>query len=393
MLKKVTPKPKNQLDNDIMVCPICGYTGKNLTPHILLFHKYKTSADFLKEYPGCGFMSVNRGKPRKFVCSICGETFKQKHIKPTNKNSLEQHLLEKHNIVTKPRDTAFTPLRCPICGKQTPHLYDHIIKKHRIEWDDFCKEYEYTGPKTVFSEEHKKQLSINKKKFYDSDKGYIRKLQQSKDQAGEKNFVFRPGAMEKISSAAAERQTQGHNFNKHSHGLKVVFQYEGSKYFCRSFEEFSVMIHLLKAGKPFLYEKTIVQYKMNRQYKKYVLDFEIDGEYFEIKSKEDIKKTKNLCKFIRVSEELQKINKQLNIVDYIGLCDILGIIPLKPVEIREHLKELLNMEDTRIQQTLKPGCKSRILSKIVGDEYLNHPQITITRWNPKNKDNQKEDNK
>ncbi len=65
----------------------------------------------------------------------------------------------------------------------------------------------------VFTDEHKKSLSVNKKRFYQSERGLELKDEQSEMYSGNKNPACRPSVRKKISDAAIKRiKNNSNNF-------------------------------------------------------------------------------------------------------------------------------------------------------------------------------------
>ena len=243
---------------NMIECPICKKQFKSLNKHVEWQHNISI-ADFKKKYNITKMQENCRKADYNLTCPYCNEKFKLNnalsiHIKFNHKEEWKHIQEEKQKTKAETNH-----LKCAICGFETNLLYYHINCSHKdITWEDYCKKFNNDiNIKSYFTEEHKKMLSVNKKKFYDSDRGLKERERLSKKFSGENNPACNPEVRKKISDAATKKMIDIDYdiFTKCSYGIKFKFVYNGNTYYTRSFEEFKVLYTLLKNNISFEYEK------------------------------------------------------------------------------------------------------------------------------------------
>lgn len=168
---------------EYIICPICGKEIVNLLAHIKIHKEYKIydKQTFYKYFPNyTGKFQIDRRVDRECKCHICEKVFK-------HNNNLQLHYKRHHeqwyneNKVQDNRTCA--KLKCPICGKMSSDIKQHVNRSHRMDWEEFCKQYNWDLKLTKYvSAEYKKHLSENKTLFYQTtERGKeLRKLQSVK---------------------------------------------------------------------------------------------------------------------------------------------------------------------------------------------------------------------
>ena len=148
---------------EYIVCPICGKEIVNLLAHIKIHKEYKIydKQTFYEYFPNyTGKFQIDRRVDRECKCHICEKVFK-------HNNNLQLHYKRHHeqwyneNKIQDNRTCA--KLKCPICGKMSSDIKQHINRSHRMDWEEFCKQYNWDLKLTKYvSTEYKKHLSENK---------------------------------------------------------------------------------------------------------------------------------------------------------------------------------------------------------------------------------------
>ena len=347
-------------------CPICKSSFMDLSRHVKHKHGMR-SEEFKYKYPLVPLKSISALPEMVFyTCDICGKEC-------NGKNSLVKHYQREHpeNVTdVRPTDTVYKHYECPICKNKTNHIRNHVGDGHGISWESFCGEYNWDIKDSRYvTDEYRKNLSNNKKQYYKSEAGLERKKLQSIAVTGEKNPSCRPETRSKISASAAKR-IDCHAFFNHSYGIKAVFIYNNKRYSLRSFEELKIISTLLHNNIDFEYEKTRVRYvDENGVFKTYVLDLEVNNEYFEIKSNK-ILTADNELKYASVQRALTKINKKLNIVTASMFFEHISIIQIDTIQFCRDM--LLKGDMLLTCYTYKQN--SRILRSI-DENYKNNKNI------------------
>ncbi len=261
----------------LIECPICHEKYKTLNTHLFYEHNIIIE-DFKKEFPGYPIQLPVKHEKKK--CPYCDFW--------SSPSGLGTHISYKHNNVkrndpeNKSKKDKKEGFLCPICKKYFINFSQHIEMTHNIKWEDFVKEYNWTSLKTWVSDDHKENLSKNKKKFYnDTERGIELRQEQSLLMSGKGNVVHLPGVRNKISKGAANRVINADTSLYFKSGIRVT--YRGQTY--RSLEEFKIALILLDNKIEFEYENEWILYlKKDRSQHRYVIDFKIDGVIYEIKA-------------------------------------------------------------------------------------------------------------
>lgn len=218
---------------------------------------------------------------------------------------------------------------CPICGLHIKDMGAHVKSVHGLTWDVFVKTYEWTGTKIYFSETYRKNLSINKKNFYNNtDAGAIAKQELSKKFSGNNNPACRDDVKLKISKsrmgqhvsskskgAVSESTNSGlYSNNAKSYGY-TFWTYDGEKEIrFRSKCEYIVYLMFNYYGLAVEHEPYKIEYVDDSvdYVRHYIVDFVFENRLFEVKPKET--DFTNDIKYNLVQEQLSKFNKKLEVI-------------------------------------------------------------------------------
>lgn len=365
----------------MLTCPICQQQFKSLNKHVEWKHNLSIE-DFKKQYNITKMQENCRKADYNLKCPYCNEPFKLNnalsiHIKFNHKAEWEKIKKDKENLKKEKNH-----LKCQLCGFETNLLYYHITSSHKdITWDNYCEQFNHDkNIKSFFTEEHKKTLSINKKNFYNSDKGLKERERLSKKFSGKNNPACASEVRKKISDAATKKMINNPDnyFAINSYGIKFKFNYNGQTYHARSFEEFKVLYTLLKNNISFDYEKVFLKYKLNDVLHTYILDLKINDMYIEIKADTTKCNYYDLPKYKSIESMLNSINKHLYILSYKDICKKLNIKPIMNVYIYQDIKTMLDNNDCFITKCIK--SKKHINSTIllaIDQDYKNNKNIKI----------------
>lgn len=358
---------------ELIECPICNKKLKSLTSHIPFIHRISIE-DFKKSYPEVKRLQLNLRKKGEYICDYCGKQFDYKnclqiHIKHFHKDNFVK--LDKY----KPGHRKFI---CEVCNKKTNQLYNHVLLKHQINWDDYCDKYHWDGSiKSYFSEDHINTLSVNKKFFYSTERGLQLREEQSVLYSGDGNPAKNTEVRAKISLSAAKRCQNG-EATYSRYGIHISFEIDGRRLYSRSFEEFKTILLFLKNKVDFEYEKVVVKYKdENNVIRNYVLDFLIDKKYM-VEMKCDNKRVNyfEIHKYKQIRDILSRVGKEFIILNNDEICERFGLTPLDRDEAIVVLKNLLDTDKAKVFYIKGRNRKSRILEK-VDSNYKSHRNIMI----------------
>lgn len=333
-----------------LICPLCGEKRDGLLQHLMYEHRL-TRNEIKKKYPTLKLQNDNR-KKENLICEHCGKLFSYQtnlktHIKKIHPEFYVEKKEEKQNIKR---------LECKICKKKIANLSQHIFLTHNIEWDDYCKKYNYSGPKMIMSEKHKQSLSEQKLKFYKSERGIKWREWNSERYSGENNPACKPETKKKISDSAIKRTQESNNpFFSNSFGIQFNFQYNNVKYRTRSFEEFKCVFTLLENNITFKYENFVLKYRNEKnEEKNYLIDLFINDTYVEIKgdSEKNILKMYENCKYKEAKRNLNNYDKKYYIFNYNLMCEYLNIKEISNKEIYKKIKILLDNDNCKITQVV-----------------------------------------
>lgn len=368
MIKEYKATIKELSQKDSIECPLCKDSFKEMARHIKKKHNMPVN-DFKIKFPLLPLKVVSSiSKKEISECHLCNCVYKAK-------NALGLHYKNKHPEYfeeMKKGEKMYKHFECPICNKETNTIRQHIVDGHNMTWESFCTNYNWNIKDSKYvSDEYRKKLSKNKKTYYASEEGIARKKVQSENMLGDKNQARRPEVRSKISKTAIKRM-EDNPFFMRSYGIKFKFNNDDKRYFCRSFEELKLVHSLIVNDIEFVYEKTRIKYKMEDDVlRTYVLDFEIDGIYYELKSSLSLS-DKDEKKYTYVNKSLSAIDSKLEIVTIKELSKKLNFeIDLDTVY--RFCKDKIDSDDMWITN-YSYHENSRILNKITKN-YKDHPNV------------------
>lgn len=268
---------------DLIECPECGLKMKNLKMHLFYKHNLNMS-QFREKYPEFGVTQLHTPR-EKIKCPFCNNG------KLYTPNGLGTHISYIHNntergnpenkIKAEKRKEAKEGYICPICNKKYKNLSQHVEITHKISWEDFIVEYNWAEGKAFFSEEHKKNLSLQKTDFYnDPEEGYNRRNEQSIRSSNQRHSRK---TKEYLSILAAERYKNKDIYSEGCYQNRgIIVKYKDNLY--KSMEEFKICLLLENNNIVFSYENESICYKTKDQViHNYTPDFVINDLYFEVK--------------------------------------------------------------------------------------------------------------
>lgn len=371
--------------DNTLVCPICGQHVKNLLSHIRRIHdnSIKNRQDFENKFPelkGTKLQITEFDKSKEFVCEVCGKVYRRK-------NDIQNHYRTQHPELYKKTEIihSLPSQECPICGKMLGNLRQHVRESHDLQWEYFCKEYNWDISKAkIVTDEYRKKLSDNKKLYYRSEAGQIRKEKQSKNWK-ENNPVYDP---EKLSKSIYNRTKRG-NLRVHiEDGIGIKVMYDGHTF--RSFNEFEFYILCKKHNLNILYEPSEYSVKWYNEekgfYTTYLPDFYIDNiGLIELKaSRYDVKKSHEKPKYIKVKSIYNKINVNFTITCILDFFQTINIkINFKDTQyIKDFILEKSKQNEIKI---ISPYRYTGKLTKIFDTENLT--EIECIQFTKKSKYN------
>jgi len=365
-IKEYKSIKKELSKKEFITCPICNRKLKEMARHLIKTHNISVESFKLK-YPMVPLKIISEPIENTVKCDICGKEYKKNNALGLHYKNIHPEYFEEKKL----KEAPYRHYTCPICSRKVNDIKQHIEDGHKIKWNIFCNKYNWDIKVTKYiSEEYRHNLSVNKKAFYDSDKGIILKKIQSDAMLGDKNMACRPEIKAKISVSAIKR-INSNPFFERSYGIKFRFFVDNNKYFARSFEEFRVMYYLIKNNILFKYEKTRLKYKSKDVIRTYILDFEIEGKYYEVKSSLKLKDSDNE-KYNSVNDTLHKVNKHLEIVTLNELKNIFNF-EINKKEEYTFCRDML-AQDKMFITVYTYHDKSRILENIV-ENYKTHKNI------------------
>jgi hypothetical protein len=349
-----------------VVCMICGEKLDCVNQHV--FYKHKMSLnDYKEKYPKAKLQKDKRSK-KELHCPYCSDIFEYN-------NGLSVHIKNKHSefYVKKLKENK-EGIRCKICNKIFINFSQHIELSHNMSFDNYIELYNYKGPKSFVTEEHKYNLSKNKLIFYnETERGKELKKEQSDKISGRNNPACRDDVRSKISRSAINRIE---NYKYASRGIHVRFRYNNRDYRTRSFLEFKVLMMLLENNINFSYEKERIYYiDYSGKSRYYYPDLKIGDVYYEIKSKD------NECiheeKYQIIFNLLENSGKTILMLGPESIAKELGIT----LENEDYYCELARklLKDDNIYFVWYSIChsKSRILEKISKNYLIDKKHFNI----------------
>lgn len=355
------------MKDNYLICPVCGAKVSNLLAHIKMHDKFICNKqDFFEKFPDYkGRLFLDKRKKGEHKCPVCGKVYGYK-------NCLAVHIKNEHpDYSSKEEPKIKEGFACPVCGKMVVDLKQHI-KQHKLEWEDFCKEYNWDKTKSKYiTEEYRKKLSENKKNFYNTEKGWELRNEQSEKWKNEN-----PAKDRNVIQKSINKRTENGKIPV-INGLGITIHYDGHTF--RSYNECSFYIVCKHFGFDLKYEPNNYSVHYFNQEKGFITTYLPDFYLKEIglielkESKISKNKSKTFPKYITVEDIYKKYDVPFDVYYPFEIYKLLNI-NLKPFEIRALTKtELLKEKDIHI------WCKnnSAIMKNVFGSNYINLPFITI----------------
>lgn len=336
-------------ENDLYKCPVCEKSFKSISglQEHCLSHGIKllTRKDF-----GC-----SDSRSEESTCDICGKSFK-------NTLGLSIHKSMKHpeesEYLKRKKEEEKEGFICPICDGKYAGLKDHVKCKHNLDWKDFTKKYNWIYGGMYFSKNHKKNLSINKKNFYSSEKGKIWKENHSKtNKLSDYKGIY--GTCRSYYFSYADKSFED----------------------CRSFQEYSILYMLRKNDIEYKYEPFYINYIINGEQHRYKPDLLINNILYEIKSEE---KEFEMEKYERILEVLENSIYSLKLLTRKTCSDIFNIPEVSDEEIYQDIKNRFFKNENFFIHGLfifnqKRGKSSSLLKRIFSEDYDKFVKINLER--------------
>lgn len=338
--------------SQLLICPKCGSTTKNMIRHFMGQHKeccVHNKQDILNLFPEyIGSFHIDSRQPGNYECPICKKSFQYQNGVQCH---IRNHHPEKYEQYKSKDKRKCASLKCPICGNLYSDIKQHVNIKHNLNWNEFCKKFNWDPKLTKnITEEYRENLSINKKKFYrETERGKeLKKIQSQKWK--DNNPVFDKSLLEKSIHNRAL-----HNNIPEWTGRGIVIHYKDKRF--RSYNEFCFYILCKDQNIDVEYEPTKYSIKYFNKEKQFLSTYLPD---FYIKNIGLIElKTNNGDKNLSIQkyskyEEAPVIYKNLGIPYYI--CTIkeaktlVGIPDIPPYKIKERIKQevLDNLDNIHI---------------------------------------------
>ena len=340
-----------------LVCPICGFRGKSLKMHLRYKHNMSME-EFRKEFPGFGKTQITPVREKDQQCPYC-DTAELFHPVGLGYHIKKHH--PEHYVTAKERSSCKEGYSCPVCNKVVRNIEQHITLGHKIPWDVFVEKYQWKGGKAYVSEAHKLALSKQKRAYYASDEGLVRKRKQRALMKGENNISKRRDVRQKLSLNAAKRSSSG-TYTSSNFRIGIHSLYKGLH--LKSLQELLAVFFLEDNAIAFEYEKHFLLWKDEEGINRiYTPDFKIGDTFYEVKHANDIPKQGN--KYARIKKGLLE-DVKLDVVSPDLLAAAMvdkGIVTEESINedafitsvFKERCKQLLMNGDIRFKQYSKRG--------------------------------------
>lgn len=373
---------------EFIECPICNDKVKNLIRHLRGKHdrSLKDRAAIESKFPelkGKKMQITVFDKSKEYKCEFCNKVYHrtndiQNHLRLYHPEHYKKHIIEKK----------CPTITCPICGKESGNLKQHVGDTHDMTWDTFCAEYNW-DPKLVkvITDDYRKHLSDNKKEYYNSDKGMLRRESQSIEWRNNNPSKDRATMCKSIHTRAMNERLP---VEIHScYGIKVNCYGRTFRSFC----EFEFYVICNKLNMKVEYEPGSYCIKWFNEeknfYTTYLPDFYVEGiGLIELKgNNRDVRIAKETPKYINVSEVYSGLGVPYKITTNDMFFKEFGISMNYKIGITIK-QEVLNLaKDGKIRFTA-PSKRSRILKNIFDVDDLSKVScVTITnmsRWDKNN---------
>ena len=301
-------------------------------------------------------------------------------------------ILKKLIEVDEPIQIANHVWECPICHLHIKDMGAHIEKVHNMQWDAFCIEYSWNNPRIFCDENHRENLSKNKKYYYnETEAGIKRRKQQSIANSGLNNPACRDDVKLKIS-----RSRKGKSFlskqsryniskstnngiyssNARSYGYTFWAICNNTERRFRSKLEYEIFLMLDYYKIPFEYEPYKLEYydSDKNELRHYIIDYIINNRIFEVKP--SYIQLSIDPKYGHISKKLKEMNKELELLTLNNFYDILNI------HINNQ-KPLSYFDDLILQNIREGNCKLQLPIMHEAEFYLNSKFMRSLGENPK----------
>lgn len=367
------------MEKDFIECPVCHEKVKNLIRHLRGNHdrSLKDREAIETAFPeliGCKLQITAFDTSKEYKCEFCDKVYRRK-------NDIQNHIRNQHpdHYCKTERKRKLPTIKCPICGKESGNMKQHIGDSHNMAWDDFCSEYNWDKQNVkIVTDEYRQSLSKNKKNYYNSDAGIERRKLQSK--AWSENNPSKDRA--NISKAINSRAVHGaQSIESHSYyGIKVHYGGRSFRSFCEF--EFYILCKLHNINVTYEPSNYCVKWfnKEKNFYTTYLPDFYIDDfGLIEIKcTNRDVRIAKENIKYKSVSSVYNSLAILYEITTPSMFFENRGITIT--IEDRLHFKKLIldAAADNKIKFTV-PSNRSRVMKNIFDTDDLSKIDcITIT---------------
>lgn len=341
-------------------CSRCNKTFKRLSglqTHLIKTHKESilTKKDILAEE------EFNKDP---HTCNICNRSFKNLRGLSVHQRTIHKDIFteSKRQIRLAENNKLKKGFECPICHNYYCNLSDHVRCIHNIEWDDFCIQYNWKDGRACFSEEHRKNLSKNKKAFYQTSRG--KELRNKQSMLNTVSSIDDSCQLKTCLDAAAAAN-RGYSFH--------WIDKSTSKYTCaRSFEEYVCRFYLDYYNIDYEYEPRYILYQINGVTKRYIPDIKIGNTFYEIKC--TYEEFYNEEKYRCVEKSLKGSVYNLKGLRSSDCATVFKKKRLSLIFIKNKLKETFFNDESffvsgRFLSDYKRGQQSSLLKNIFGEDY------------------------
>lgn len=368
------------MEKDFIECPVCHEKVKSLIRHLRGNHdrSLKNREAVEAAFPELIGHKLQVGLVTdtsvEIKCEFCDKVYHRK-------NDIQNHIRNchpEHYCKTECKKKLPT-IKCPICGKESGNMKQHIGDSHDMLWDDFCNDYCWDKQNVkIVTDEYRKLLSKNKKQYYNSSAGIERRKLQSKIWSENNPSKDR----EKISKSISNRATRGNqSIESHSYyGIKVHCNNKSFRSFCEF--EFYMLCKMHNIDAEYEPGKYCVKWfnKEKNFYTTYLPDFYIDGVgLIELKCTDrDVRIAKESDKYIAVGSVYKELAIEYDITTPAKFFNKSGIeITIEDrVALKKHILDLANKGEIKFTV---PSKHSRVMKNIFDvDDLSTISCITIT---------------
>ena len=230
--------------------------------------------------------------------------------------------------------------KCPVCGLYMKDMCSHVVKVHKITWEQFVKQYNWTQSKVQFLNSHKAALRQNKLDYYNgTDEGLAARLELKEKYKGDSNPAKRWDVRVKISQSCKGRHLTSHqkecvsscttsglySNNSISYGY-TFWEFSNNKEIrFRSKCEYLVYLMFCYYGFDAQHEPYKIAYNdPDAGYTRhYIVDYVCNNRLFEVKPFDvDFSNDK---KYNLIQKQLSKFNKKLEVLTPDNFVQVMGV--------------------------------------------------------------------